>query len=176
MIAHDWLGRPPIPGLQPGARMRYRHRTRPEGERVYGAPGADLCVGAPGRVIEVKQGAPEHDCPDHDGGNDCVCGNASGVLPAAPNYAVVEFVLSNGQGKRLAMSQDKEGDSWVWACVDCEEPMTKDGEDWTWNGGRPAHKKCALSHGVKALERAGLRSPKKKTKKGSSGERPGRDR
>ena len=48
-----------------------------------------------------------------------------------------------------------DGVTELTTCEICKQPRGE--EPWTANGGKPAHKHCALGQSVKALEDAGLR-------------------
>lgn len=108
--------------IRVGDAVRYRDkRGAPNGRRVLGEGYPDtawLCVGAVGRVVEVKQGYPRHPCPDHHKEPDCICGGYEfsdevGWIPAHAAWATVEFESDKpGVFIKRAIDRDGEGDCW----------------------------------------------------------------
>lgn len=125
-----------------------------------------LAADAKGVVVELRPHEPAHRCPNHDEFPDCVCAGDFGedaMIPGKTASAVVAWSLSDGTKLRRLIWPKDEGERWARLCSICERP--KDERPWTRNGGKPAHKACALSQSAKALEGAGLRPRKRKARK-----------
>lgn len=125
-----------------------------------------LAADAKGVVVKILPPEPAHRCPNHDELPDCVCGGDfdDATIPGKTASAVVVWSLSDGTVIRRLIWPKDEDERWVRICSICGQP--KGDKPWTRNGGKPAHKACALGKSAKALEGAGLRPKpsKRKTK------------
>lgn len=98
-----------------GTRVRYIGASPGEvrSGRVHNRVSHWLAGGAEGEVVRIVGGYARHSCPDHDGGETCVCGDDSGWVDAQEEGPVVEYPCKCGEFTlpRVICSGD-EGTQW----------------------------------------------------------------
>jgi len=93
---------------------RVRYIGAPEGEERFGAgvPTRWVRGGAEGVVTRIIEGYAEHNCPNHDGGIDCICMDESGRVPPQMQAPVVAYETREGDPVEQCISPENEGTLW----------------------------------------------------------------
>lgn len=96
---------------------RVRYIGAPDGEERFGVgePPNTRWVrgGAVGVVVRIIEGYPEHSCPDHDGGFDCICCDESGRVPPQMQAPVIAYETREGAPVERCIDPEEEGEQWA---------------------------------------------------------------
>lgn len=94
---------------------RVRYIGAPVGEARFGAGHPNtrwVRGGAVGTVVRIIDGYPEHRCPDHDGGFECVCCDKSGRVPPMMQAPVIAYETREGDPVEQCIDPEDEDQSW----------------------------------------------------------------